>query len=78
MEETGSWAVDRLAAGLLFSALGLEEDAARLDLAARHFAEHRKAMVSWLATQVQGKIIGQLEDVSSSVFNRHDSSAETA
>jgi hypothetical protein len=55
------WDVDRLVAARILTDLGLEPSDTKIDIIARHTADHRQESASWAARRVQ---IGLLERLS--------------
>lgn len=72
MDNATHWSVDRLAASNLLAQLKLEATDDLVDLVTRHFAEHRRNLVSWAAERTQSVIIERMEAAATSLFTHHD------
>jgi len=72
MDRATHWSVDRLAASNLLAQLKIDPSEDLIDLVARHFAEHRRNLVSWAAERTQSAIIEEMESAATSLFTHHD------
>lgn len=64
MNDSSNWAIDRLAANMLFARLKVEATADMVDQAAEHFAEHRRNSISWAAERAHSSMVQRLESAS--------------
>ena len=72
MDHATHWSVDRLAASNLLAQMKLDASDELIDLVTRHFAEHRRNLVSWAAERTQTAIVEAIEAASTSQFAYRD------
>lgn len=72
MVDSSAWTVDRLAANTLLTKLKLEATADMVDLAAQHFAEHRRNSIGWAAERAHSAIVRKLESPPPSHLDREN------
>ncbi len=72
MDNATHWSVDRLAASNLLTQLKLDASDELIDLVTRHFAEHRRSLVSWAAERTQSAIFEAMESASISLLADRD------
>lgn len=72
MDHATHWSVDRLAASNLLAQLKLDASDDLIDLVTRHFADHRRNLVSWAAERTQSAIFEAMETASPSFFAQHE------
>ncbi len=68
MDHATHWGVDRLAASNLLAQLKLDASDELIDLVTRHFADHRRSLVSWAAERTQSAIVEAMETASIPLF----------
>lgn len=64
MNDSNSWAIDRLAATTLFARLKVDVTADMVERAAEHLAEHRRNSISWAAERAHSSMVQRLESAS--------------
>jgi len=72
MDHATHWSVDQLAASNLLAQLKLDASDELTDLITRHFAAHRRSLVSWAAERTQSTIIEAMEAAAPTLFAHRD------
>ncbi len=71
METATHWSVDRLAASNLLAQLQMDATEELIDQVARHFAEHRRSLVDWVAERTHSAIYEAMEAAAADLFADH-------